>query len=184
MSKFRIPKSIAAMSFGSTYIIPDGMTVKEFKKLKAKWDEKLQKSGHPEIERLHADSGLTLPFLYSPDNYNSPSGSSYTAASLYNEHTAEYYRLCRVFLAHADFKSLFPRKSVVYKYIWTWHTEGYTYRHIAKLMNTTAIPKYYRTYRREFWSHWHIEQIRQAMFKWHREHEEGLLRPSVAAEDL
>lgn len=161
--------------FGSKYQIPKDMSAKEYLSLVAEWEGKLALSGLIDIEK-RTKYGKTYSQFNKRAAGHTPSDSSEDLAERISIETQAYYRFCTIFLAHADFKSLFPTTSELYKYLFTLHSEGLSYRQMAKRMSKRTTPKQFRRPRSEFWTHYHVKPILKAMFLWHREHEEGELR--------
>lgn len=166
------PKYKRLSNFGSSYIIPKDMTKSEFLNLVSEWDKKLQKSGQYNIEDFDASTGTTSPFLYTNPDSKELSGSHYAISGAINPSQQEYYRLCRIFTEHANFRELFKNRAPTYKAIFSRHADGMSYREVLKSYNFMRNRIGYAK-RSIFWLHHHMGIIIKSMLSWQSEHPEG-----------
>lgn len=162
---------------GSRHIKEPGQTNEEYAKLRDKWYKKLAKAGFNDLEYMDRQTGKVLPLFRQSETPNvSSQVLAYRIAE--NQDIAEYYRLCRAFLEHANFVELFGKHAKRYKLVFELHAAGKSFRQIAAHFRGTKVPKSLRRPKASmFWSHWTISKILVIMYDWHRTHPEGLLLP-------
>jgi len=91
--------------------------MKNFEKLKAKWDQKLIDSGFEDIENK--------------DGTLKREGHPHTIEAGFKDGRAEYYNQAQEFLNRAKFSTLLDYT------VWKMHTDGMSFRNIAKELNLT-----------------------------------------------
>ena len=133
---------------------------KSFAQLQAEWYDKLEQSGHNDIEWYdeHTGKGQSSPYLK-----HTPTHSfAKRAPALF-----EYYRLCRAFLMHASWRG---SGFLGDKVLWELHSEGVTYRKIRKHLNATFGTTYSlkHVFNR-------VNALKAKMVEWNRIHPDGLL---------
>lgn len=94
-----------------------------YQKLKVYWYKKLAKSGFRDIERDGPK--------YKIESYDTQFNTQEAARTWYAK--SEYYSMARRFLHDYKFKSNLE------KVIWEYHSEGISYRNIAKLLKNVKI---------------------------------------------
>lgn len=106
-----------------------------FKKLNAKWQKKVAKAGHVEIENTTSPKEELLRW------HNHRFKETHLDAFVAKQ---EYFSKTRSFLHHGAFDS------AKHKQLWTLHSEGSTIREIAKSMklNKNAVCKILLQYRK------------------------------------
>lgn len=157
--------------------LPNGVSLQQYIGLRAKWSEKLSTDNFEDLEvwsRLYG-----VPMSWCKAVGNSPKE---TLDILVKEDALEYYRLCSCFLEHADWPALFGTKAERFKLMFELHSEGATYRAVAKHFRHNVPDRLKRPKASEFWSHWNIKRIVDVMYRWHTQHPEGLLHPEPADE--
>lgn len=163
-------KSKSLSNFGGEYIVPKGMSKKQYIELQKKWNQKLKNSGFFDIEDFDVQNGTTSPFLYAAPDSNEISGSHFTISARIKPAQAEYYRLASMFNECADFVALFGESGGLcrtYKYIWNLHAQGKSYRHILHKYNVMRRRNVRKT-KSIFWLHTHMMIITEAMYTWHK----------------
>lgn len=172
----RVKKAGTEMGIG--YVIPDGVSKSDFRKLYAEWEAKLAASGFEDLEyRAPAQTGKFSPYF-------KRNGSTATFQMIYDSAAEEYYSLARSFDAHMNVKlsnghtrwaKYFRGKSEMYRLLWSMHIEGVPYRAMAKEFAGIAtewrsdikrVPKHLRTRKTEFWTHNHVHKILDLFWKW------------------
>lgn len=166
---------------GIGYVMPAGMSKKEFFKLYSDWNKKLEKSGHTELERFTPD-GLISPFFNSVASSNSPAGSAASALRRFTPEKQDYYHFISVFAQNADFKKLYgPRIAKFYQWLMERSAEGLTLDTLLHLVRTKS-EKDSRAYVGWFyfktkWNRGTLYKLQQKLiqdcFTWHRTDPEG-----------
>lgn len=174
---------------GMRPVTPSNMTMTQYQKLFKEWNRKLQDSGHNDIENIYPTPvGTFTPFFRKDPQSMTLSRDSTHALEAYDSNTEEYYRMCRIYLEHCNWKQKFKRMHGAYKFIFSMHTNGAAYNTIAKYFRTDAKtrlklrqkydvrPPSPTILRRQsiFWVHTHIQKILACMFEWHKTHPDGL----------
>lgn len=158
---------------GSEHILPPNISWSEYNKLRNKWYDLLQSQGHIDIEYFDRNGKGQASTLFKKGSETSYSGSSATISRNYSTETQEYYRLCGLFLHHADFKAIFGPKARIYKHIFMLHSEGVAYRAIARESHKSSWPFKKDAKHSVFWAHWHLKRIIKAMWDWFWVSEQG-----------
>ena len=152
---------------GSVHYKPSGMTWDEYNTIRNEWYDLLKNLGFNDIEHFERDGKGQASTLFTKSQASTSfSGSSTTVSANYKPDVEEYYRLCGLFLNHADWNKLFGAKANLYHYIFSLHSEGIQYRDIAKETHKDSWPFKNDTNHSVFWSHWHCKKIIKAMFAW------------------
>lgn len=173
MPKFK--KKFHEKAFGSERVLLPGQTPKQFEKLNKEWAAKLKASGFVDIEVRNMETNQTLSSLSTTGVSIAGSTQNIIRRLVNTRDTAEYFRMCAIFYHHADFKKLFKSKAALLKRMFDFHANGASYREIAKYFRSSQCPdKWRRPKASEFWTHWTLEPVIQAMFEWHRTDPEGL----------
>jgi hypothetical protein len=151
---------------------PEPKTQAEFASLQKEWYDYLKDTGFDDLEWVDhkTGKGQGSDYLKQPSMYLSKQ---------YDASVEEYYRKCRIFLQHGDFKS------GTLKFVFKRHTEGASYRDIA-----AEIERYPQRFGRTysiFWISQRLNEMLEYMEYWHYMHPEGLLNPGsqdFVVEDL
>ena len=141
----------------------------EFKNLQDKWYRKLQKSGFQDIELAIDRSGRLIPGTDQPDYHDQRETlvgkfTRQETTSLDTNILFSYYRLCRIFLSHAQFRSRIHEK------VFKLYAEGLSYREIARILDKTRRKHLAR-------SVWYVSELMQDnkhdLLNFHLSHPEG-----------
>jgi hypothetical protein len=147
--------------------LPPNVPLKEYQKLKKKWDKILEAAGHDEIEQFSTNcTGHFSPFFIKSKHNRSLSGSSATVARTYKPDTEEYYRRLGLFYHHANFHNLFRGKSRLYKRLVMLLKDGATYQNLVDYIKSERAPKSIRAKKSIFWAHYHVKILEAKMAEW------------------
>lgn len=186
-----IPERISPL--GGRIITSPGYSRAHYAKLLRKWYLLLEQDGFADCEVTDPKTGLQWPRFRSTGT--TAYYSSENAGDVFRPDKVEYFRYCRAFLAHANFKQLFafhpsetwphsikftrklrPTRQTVLRYIFTRHVEhGDSYRKISRLLKTK-----FGMHVTQWWTHTYIQKIVRKMWAWHKTHREGLDNPKYA----
>lgn len=143
---------------------PEPKSQKEFAALQKEWYDYLKHKGFEDIEWVDHRTG----YGQNSDNLKSP--SSYVAKQ-YDPAVEEYYRKCRIYLEHGEFESKLLR------YVFQLHTEGLSYRKIAK-----EVRKRKQWFGRTisiFWISQHLNELLDYIEYWHYMNPMGVNYPDT-----
>lgn len=167
LKDLRSNKDTRNFTQGIGYHIPHDVTLKEFQKLKRKWDKILQDDGHDEIEQFSTNcTGHFSPFFIKSKHGRSLSGSAATVARIYKADTEEYYRRLGLFYHHANFHNVFRGRARLYKRICKLLSEGATYQMLVDYIGSHKAPKSIRAKKSIFWAHYHVKHLEERMSEW------------------